>query len=342
MDVAKLVMKEYPLNVKKVSLLSDKGKKAVWLILAGSKKFILKKVPIREGRLRFMTHAIQFMKNNGVRTPQVIKTKKGRSYVRLDEQYFVLFEAITGKKPSYQKRKQLQKIVLGLATFHKASTGINIPIHSEPSILLGGWRDEFIRRHQLMKSWKVERSHASSHNEFDQQFLNHVDFFLTQCEKAIDILDESYYVDWNERTKRMKMLCHQDFAAGNLMLDDEGNLHVFDMDSLTIDLPARDIRKILNKVMKKQEEWNLDLMIEMMMHYQKVNPLSKEQYEVVLADLLFPHLFYGQISKYYGKETKEWSEEKHLQRLIDTIKLETSKEHIIRLFQDHLDENNGL
>lgn len=49
-------------------------------------------------------------------------------------------------------------------------------------------------------------------------------------------------------------------------------------------------------------------MIRIMNDYQKVNPLSKEQYKVLVADLLFPHLFYGQVNKYYGKSEREWRE----------------------------------
>ncbi|WP_332692528.1 hypothetical protein [Halalkalibacter lacteus] len=52
---------------------------------------------------------------------------------------------------------------------------------------------------------------------------------------------------------------------------------MFDMDSLTIDLPIRDMRKILNKVMKKRKKWALDVLNNMVRAYQWINPLTNEQ-----------------------------------------------------------------
>jgi Ser/Thr protein kinase RdoA (MazF antagonist) len=49
-------------------------------------------------------------------------------------------------------------------------------------------------------------------------------------------------------------LCHQDYAAENLAIGSDGKLYVFDMDSLTVDVPIRDMWKILNKVMKKGKQ----------------------------------------------------------------------------------------
>ncbi|WP_096200267.1 CotS family spore coat protein [Bacillus sp. FJAT-45350] len=332
MDIPKKVMSHYSLKVKKVSLLSDKGKKAVWSIITSSGDYILKKVPIHEGRLAFMIRTIDHLNSNGVLTPGVINTSNGEGYVLVDDDFYVLFEAIKGKKPAYKKKKELEKIVRGLATFHKASSGIVISENMKPSYLLGGWKEDFQRRYNLLEKWKQERQNAPIKNKFDQQFLLHVDTFLNQCKAAMLMLHESCYDSWVEDTKVKNTICHQDFAAGNLAIDKNGHLNVFDMDSLTIDLPIRDIRKLLNKVMKKQPSWDLALMIEVMTFYQKVSPLSNEQYKVLVADLLFPHLFFGQVNKYYGKDEKEWSEKKHLERIKEMVQVELSKEAVIKDF----------
>ncbi|WP_335964119.1 CotS family spore coat protein [Halalkalibacter kiskunsagensis] len=211
-----------------------------------------------------------------------------------------------------------------------------MPKHMKPSILLGGWLPENLRRYKELEDWKHERLNAEQKNEFDKQFLLHVDAFLSQCKKSITLLQESCYEQWVEQTKKTKTICHQDFAAGNLLIDKKGNLQVFDMDSLTIDLPIRDMRKILNKVMKKRKKWSLDVMNNMVEAYQSINPLTNEQLIVLTADVLFPHLFYGQVSKYYEKREKEWTEEKHISRLKDTIFTELSKESTIKAYRYRL------
>ena len=152
------------------------------------------------------------------------------------------------------------------------------------------------------------------------------------------MLEQSHFDRWAEQTRKVKTLCHQDYAAGNLAVGDDGRLYVYDMDSLSVDLPVRDIRKIWNKVMKSRKEWDVRLMTTMMKAYQEVHPLTKEQYGVLMADVQFPHLFYGQVSKYYENREPKWTFEKHVSRLEDMIATELSKDRALKLFLSRLDE----
>ncbi|MGO4886384.1 CotS family spore coat protein [Anaerobacillus sp. MEB173] len=333
MNGANKVLLNYPITIKTMSLLSDKGKKAVWLIKTDSGEFILKKVPMQKERLNFMAHAIGFLRKNGVLTPEVMYTNSNEPYVLFNGEYYILFEAITGRKPNYKKGKELASIMRGLANFHKASTGIEIPVNSKPSYLLGTWKEEYEKRYQQLIKWKNLCSTYRKKSKFDSLFLLHVDQFLNQCRKSLQMLKDSCYDDWVELTTTNHNVCHQDFAAGNLALDRNNNLHVFDMDSLTIDLPVRDIRKILNKVMKKQTKWDLKLLKKMLHEYETVFPLTKDQHTVLVAGLLFPHLFYGQVSKYFENRETGSTEEKRLQRLKEMIATETSKEQVLNSYQ---------
>jgi spore coat-associated protein S len=72
-------------------------------------------------------------------------------------------------------------------------------------------------------------------------------------------LSSDDYKNWVEKGRQQGVLCHQDFAAGNLLIDPSGKLYVLDTDGITIDIPARDLRKILCKVMKKNGKWDFEL-----------------------------------------------------------------------------------
>jgi CotS family spore coat protein len=310
----------------------------VWLIETDRGKVIVKKIPAKKEYLSFMIHAIDFLKAHGVRTPGVWKTATGADHVFFNGEYYVVFDAINGKKPKYKNEKELVKILQGMAQFHKASFGIQIPPDVPLSSDLEDWKTEYQAKLQKLVNWKEERSRSIEKNDFDRQFLQYIDLFSRQCMEALSILDQSCYQQWIESTRLHKTLRHQDFAAGNLILDENGKLNVFDMDSLTIDLPVRDMRRISNKVMRKQKKWDLELLLKMMRAYQEVNPLTTEQYKVFLADISFPHLFYGQVSKYYGNSEKEWTEKKHLRRFKEVIETELSKIGVLEVFQNRLNE----
>lgn len=337
-EVVNKAMSNYPLEAIQIYLLSYKGKKAVWSIQTNMGEVILKKVPFNEDHIVFMIHAIDYLRANGIHTPGVIKTHSGAGYTRQDGEYFVLFEAVHGQSPDYDHEDDLLKILRGLASFHRASKGIESPTGTFPSFLLLEWKADYQIKYERLIEWKEQRSQAKDQSEYDQLFLMHVDTQLEQCQAAISMLHQSCFDQWVEETMAVKTLCHQDYAAGNLAIGDDGHLYVYDMDSLTVDLPIRDIRKILNKVMKQRPEWDLQVMLAMIKAYQEVNPLSKEHYHVLAADIQFPHLFYGQISKYYEKREGKWTAEKHMSRLNEMLTTELSKSLVLQSFLAQLDE----
>lgn len=338
-EVASKVAEHYPLKVKKIHLLSYKGKKAVWSINTDIGEVILKKVPFHADDVAFMIFAIDFLRSKGVNTPGVFKTADGKGWVEHEGENFVVFEAVHGHSPEYENKSELRLILQSMAAFHKASEGIESPTGKYPSTLAGKWEHDKRKRFERLAAWKAEVSLKRNQDQFDKLFLQHVDMFLEQCQASIAELKLSGYDKWVEQTLLTKRLCHQDYAAGNLLIGDDGRLYVYDMDTLTVDAPIRDMRKILNKVMKKNETgWNLELMILMIKAYQEINPLTADQYRSLAADLLYPHLFYGQVSKYYEKREEKWTELKHLKRLKDMIATEQSKSEVLKGFLSRLDE----
>ncbi|WP_243298383.1 CotS family spore coat protein [Bacillus litorisediminis] len=338
-DVVKAVISQYPLKVETIYLLSYKGKKAVWSIATEDQgEVIMKKLPMQENDIKFMIHAIDYLRDRGIHTPGVYKTLSGEGYVVHDGEYFVVFESVYGRNPEYEIEEDMRMIMRGMASFHKASKGIESPTGEFPSFLLTEWKDEMERRYQRLVNWKEEKTKLAEKNAIDKLFLKYVDTFLAQAEKALTMLDNPYYEKWVEETKINKTLCHQDYASGNLVIGSDNNLYVFDMDSLTVELPIRDIRKILNKVMKKQTAWDLEKFKRMMKYYQEVNPLTIEQYQILAADLQFPHLFYGQVSKYYEGRDAKWPLRKHFERIKEMTATEISKDAVLQSFLLQLDE----
>ncbi|WP_158299196.1 CotS family spore coat protein [Paenibacillus antri] len=331
-------LSRYPYAVRSVRLLSDKGKKAVWYVDAeDAGGLILKKVPFGTEAIRFMIAAIDYMRGRGLGTPRVHRTSDGGGWAREDGQNYVLFDAVRGRPPEYKIEAELRTLLRGLATFHVASQGFESPTGFYPSYLLTDRETTMRRRVEQLAAWKSAAAGKPNPNGFDRLFLGRADAFVAQGEDALERLRRTGYGDWVRLTHETKTLCHQDFAAGNTAIGDDGRFYVFDMDSLTVDVPIRDLRKILNKVMKRDLAWDLDTMLTMMKAYHEAHPLTKDQYAALVAELTFPHLVYGQVSKYYEGREPSWTEEKHLQRLHEMILTESSKERVLESFLAGLD-----
>jgi CotS family spore coat protein len=298
-----IVLSHYPGKVLDISNESYKDKKGVWWIKTPGGMKILKKVSNSEETLRFILDAVRHLMKNGVKLPGICKTMTGSDYVSINGTCYVLTEAIEGRNPSYSVPGELHRISAELAKFHKASEGFTPSPGTKPKYHLGLWIDDYARQLEDIKSFY----------EKEREFP----YFYKRAENAIAGLKGKEYEEWVEKAQTKGCLCHQDFAAGNLILTPTGDIFVLDTDSITIDIPARDIRKLLNKVMKKTGRWDINLAKSIMHSYQSVNPLTASEWEVVRLDLMFPHLFIGAVSKYYYKRDKEWSEDKYLQRIAE-------------------------
>lgn len=318
------VLAEYEVDVSKITLETYKEKKGVWWVDTGQGKKILKKMPMSRDRLLFILSAVEHLAANGVNLPKVIKTKNGALYVEIDGATFVLSDAVSSKPPSYNIPAELAMIMRGMAGFHAASRCFQPPSEAKIRSHLGLWPKTYLEQITDLENFR-ELALQDKTNRFNAAYLAECDYFISLAKETLIALLNSPYKKLVEEGDQKVNLCHQDFASGNLGLVRKDCIYVFDTDGITYDLAARDVRKICNKVMKKRGGWDLNLFKEMIRAYNEINPLTREEYEVLFIDMRFPHLLYGIASKYYQSREKEWPENKFQQRLLTMVKTEKSK-----------------
>lgn len=325
------VLGNYDFKVTSIKNETYKDKKGVWWIQTSSGMKVLKKISNSESTLKYILSAVRHLVNNGVLIPAVNKTRDGNDFVNINGTCYVLLDAVDGSNPTYSAQ-HLQIITRELARFHKASLGFVPPPGVKPKSNLGTWIEDYqYQIEDMNKFYKNELSKKTT-NSIGRTVIEEFPYFYSQACKAIESLKGKEYAAWVNKVEKEGCLCHQDFAAGNLVLTASGKLYVLDTDSISIDIPARDLRKLLNKVMKKSGKWDPELARKIFSYYQSVNPLTRDEWKVFGLDLLFPHLFIGAINKYYYQRDKEWSEEKYLDRIKEMAAFEKTLAPVIEKF----------
>lgn len=318
------VLSHYDFEILNIQNECYKVKKGVWWIETEGGYKILKKVPNSEEDLKFILSAVNHLTANGVNIPLVNKTWDDKEYVNIDGTCYILLDAVVGKNPSYNSPEELMLVVKGLAKFHKASSGFSINQECKPDDHLGAWVEEYQDQIEDMKGFYEKVKSSEEKTAFDELVINEFSYFYEKAKESINNLNSKEYRGWVEKVKASGNLCHQDFAAGNLLINSKG-LFVLDLDGISFDIPARDIRKLFNKIMKKTGNWNDTLAKEIIDYYQSENPLTKDEWLVVKYDLMFPHLFIGAMSKYYYKRDGDWTQNKYYERLKEMTNFEKTK-----------------
>ncbi|ODG89657.1 hypothetical protein BED47_14670 [Gottfriedia luciferensis] len=326
-DLVKKVIANYPLEVKHESLKYIDEKKAEWPIDTNIGEVLLKKVLIDEKYIEFMIYAIDYLRDNGVFTPEVLTTKLGDGFVKMKDEYFMLFEAVNGRRPNFESEEDLILLMNGLASFHKASIGIELTTE-QVSIIQSNWKKDLQNKFLKLTKWKEERAKLKHQNEIDKLYLKNINTVLMQCEKALAIIDK-YIAE--EVEEKAKTLCYLNFNVDDLTIGEDGNLYFLNMSSLNIELPIHDMRRILNIAMK-EKNCNAKLMKKIIIAYQEINPLSCIQYQRLKADLLFPHLFYDVFSAHYENKDTLWGDPSLVLKMKKIITFEFNKERVISSF----------
>ncbi len=327
------ILSLYNINVVDVKKQSDKGKKAIWWIKTTGGDKVLKKHSCSSKTLEFILSAVEHLKNGKVNLSKIIKTKDNNNYIKGVNCCYVLSDAIIGNTPNEDKPQELKMIVDQLATFHYASKKFVFPDDCKPRLHLGLQKEEFESQMIKLKNFYDTEMSKLKHSEFGQIIITEFPYFYKRMQLAIDENEKSGYAKWSLEAKSTNCLCHQDFTASNLILTSSKEIFVLDIDSITIDLPTRDIRKFLNKIMKKKGQWDLRLTSQILQWYNAVNPLEHWKWQVLKETLIFPHLFVGIMSKYYEKRETTWAEDKYAQRLKGMIKIEKSAETLLQNFE---------
>lgn len=317
----KAVLSQFPLEIKEAVILNDKDKKASWLVSTSSGPKVLKKSPAEKERLLFLLQATKYLQKKGVRIPKMVLTSAGADFAEDDEgRGYILSDFVPGTSPKRYTAVELASIMRQLGKFHRASRGFQPQAELRERRHLGRWSNAYQKQLDHLELFKALAKLDRS--EFSKLYMRHVNRYILQGKRAMAIIEGGSYKRWVNKVAEQGNLCHQDFAAGNLIKSTRG-YYVIDMDSVTIDLPARDIRKIFNKVMKKTG-WSGLKAAAMLRAYHKSHPLTADQCRVIYADLLFPHLFYGMASKYFH-ERLEWDQTETLDKFKDMLRKDRSR-----------------
>jgi CotS family spore coat protein len=333
------VLSKYNIEIMDSKTEVYKGKKGVWWIYTKTGEMVLKKVSNSEATLRFILAGINYLEKNGIRIPEVIRTREGKEYVCIDKTCFVLSKAIKGKKLNADNLLDIESMAKEMGRFHKASYGFMCPFGAKAKNHLGSWIDEYNGFIEDMNVFYINEKSNRNRNMIGNMIIKEFPYFYERGKRAIEGLKGEEYREWVRKVNKEGCLCHQDFSTANLVMAVDG-IYVLDTDSLTIDIPARDIRKLLNKVMKKNSRWDIDTVKEIITAYNNENKLLKSEWKVVSLDLMFPHLFLGAMDKYYYNRDKTWNEEDYYKRLNEMVLFEKTINPIINWFG--LNENKNI
>lgn len=346
------ILSLYPFDVQSITLLTNKSGRTTWRVETEQGTKILKRVVMKPARMLLIAEGHEHLQENGLQIAAIHRTKAGAICVGAENSAYVLYDLHEGKEVLYYDKRQMLQIMEFIGKFHQASAGYMPHETSKKRSRLGKWHKLFRWKLQELEGNKMlaiksdlennlpapavidpEMEQTWMSDQFSRMVIESIDEMILRGKQALAELDEGHYEKWSMQCLESRMFCQQDFTLARFIELEEG-LAMKELHSITADLPSRDLRVILNKVMKKMSVWDHDLVLELLRTYDKTNPLTKDQYRVLWTDLKFPHLFCSIVHKYFLGQKTSWSDEKYIWALQNIVAVEQSKQKFLSDFDE--------
>lgn len=310
-------------------LVSAEKVRCAYKIITDDGNFCLKRM--RHGRYKVKNGCIlteELFLNKFTNTAKYFRTKDGAFSVSHKKNVFYLTEWLEGSECDLTNIDEAVNCTKLLAQFHNSSNEIdNYKIHIPNN--LKNWPRIFARDLNDLEKFKRRIISKRIKNEFDVLFLENIDDFYKRGISAIDMLSKSQYYKSSKVANDKKTICHNSFYYQNIIKKD-GQYFIIDLDSIMIDLQISDLGKLIRRLMfKKAYGWDFNFAKDLIEAYNSANRISKEDLEIMLALIIFPHKFCKLGKKRYTKQ-KKWSEIKYLHKLNIIISYNETQEKFFR------------
>lgn len=320
--IAYSVLSHYGITPESIRIIQSGSIKTVWKLSTGGRQLCLKRLRQTIDKAQFSVNAQIYIKKSGGLVPGIVLDKSKQPIVQYNDQLFVLYEWVDGRDLNFANPADLKQAIQGLARFHIASKGFVPDDGTRVSSKLGRWPEQYASMKNRLAAWK-ETAAVNIAMPSNQAYVKSCSSMIDIASQAIERLSHSEYNHLTAADSKSIVLCHQDYGKGNALAAGN-NIYILDLDGVTFDLPARDLRKIIGKIAENKGQWQASSISDIINWYAEVNPLSDAEKNTLYIDLLFPHWFHGLVKNQFqgGKLLKSGEIER-------AARLEESKVPII-------------
>lgn len=282
--------------------------------------FCLKRVSHGYAKARKSYALSCYLKENGFdNIAEYYKTKSGKAIVKYMDAAFYATLWVEGREASFSRMSDILKCSRLLAEFHNKAKAFKAPKHVKLKEHTGKWAKSFRRCKEDLEGFREHIDKLKLKADFDYKYRDAVDAFRKEAEFSLEILKHCNYGEMCRYYREEGCICHDSFYYQNIIVDENEKLYIVDLESSQRDIPVSDLGKLLRRVLsKKRYLWDFDLCRRIIEEYSREHPLAREEYELLLSMLVFPHKFWKLGRKRYirNKKWKETKYEKKLRRLL--------------------------
>ncbi|MCY6958744.1 CotS family spore coat protein [Clostridium brassicae] len=297
------MMREFEIERQfNIRIESIKPNKGVYFLKTNDGMKCLKRINYGIQKLYFVYGAKEHLIKNGFKYVDKYDLNiEGEPYALVNEDIYTLSEWLEGRECDFHEDNDIVMASKTLAKMHIASKGYDPPENSKLKSDLGRWPRLMAKRIKALDKMRDMSRKKGRKGDFDFTYIKSVEFYKELGKRALNVLNDSDYMNICKIAEEDKSFCHHDYTYHNIIIDGNSDVNVIDFDYCKREIRTYDISNFMIKVLKRRD-WNMDCASLIIDAYNEISPLSKEEYRILFAFLLFPQRFWRLANRYYYNE----------------------------------------
>lgn len=285
------VLKQYGLTATKVEPFGP-----VLRLRTNQGLIALKKTHLSPKHIQFLNGAFHHLEGNRfTKFAPFLLTADGQPYGMVGGETYYATRWLRGQEVDFRSFPQLALASRTLAEFHEASRGY--APSQRPSAIFD-MVDRFADRREELLEWKQRAKQKRRPDGVDEFFLQHVDLYLGQCDRALAMLRRPEIRAHLLFEEEDPCLCHLDLTPYNMVFTHNRQVALIDLDFCTYGPRTLDLAHLMRRALQRQE-WNEDVAWHCLVNYNALRMLNRAEYRIVLGLLTFPHRFWRIAYEHY-------------------------------------------
>ncbi|HOM02661.1 MAG TPA: CotS family spore coat protein [Acetivibrio sp.] len=291
-DIDKELSRMYDFNIDKIYPLKN-----YYIIETSEGKKVLKNINCSPERIMFVHGAKEHLYNNGFKNIDRYVCNKAKSPVlSINGELYTVSDAVEGRECDFNSREDVIRASKMLAMLHKASKGYIPPQNSIARDDLGKLPEYFNKRLEEIK--RTKKMAQRERGKFDYLILEYIDYFYELGENALERIHNSMYFDVVKKSREDRLFCHHDYTHCNIICKDT-ETSVINFEYCSFELKVYDVANLLRRKMRKCN-WDIDEAMVIIDAYTSIEPISKDEFEILKIMLQFPQKFWRVVNRHYN------------------------------------------
>lgn len=244
---------------------------------------------------------------------QLHMNSKNTPYVIYYNRVYVMSDWHNSQTADFYNRDDIEKSVQVLARMHIAARGFcNLPEGIKP-VRMKNLGDTYEKRHRETIKLRRKIENVGSRTDFEVLYLRNAEIYKEFQEISKEFTNVPGYQKLMDQAVEKKSIAHHKYTYHNIITTKEEGTIITGFEKSGYDVQLIDLAYLTRRIMQRNR-WDIDLLITIIEAYNKLIPLSQEEWGIMKGMIIYPERFAKLCNQYYHSK-RRWNYHMYYRKL---------------------------